>query len=475
MENRNSQPLIASILLATALTLTLVSGAFATSGHSRAPLDSLFVSTTGAGTSCTQIKPCSLATAMSQAVDGDRVVIAGGVYTGSGAEVIAVTENVHLTGGWDGNSGWLVVDPEVYKTILDGEDKRRVVSISGNPRATLDGLIIRGGWHKFTGGGIYIQDGRITISHCQVVHNDGGERGGGIYIASGVVTIENNTISRNSSTLDGAGIHVESGTVDILQNSITFNGSPDEGGGIYVESGTVNVDDNDISNNTAGNAGGGMKLADGLVLGAVGGNRFAGNQASLGSALITDRAAIRFHDNVVMDNEGLCALVFSHQAGDVTRAWNNIVARNEQAALLVEGGTAHLTHNTIADHPLSAIAVDLNAKLVAINNIIARIADGSGSIQIWNGTLVANRNLFWANAADPNTGTDPLFGDPRFRDRPRGDYHLLSGSAAIDLGVDMLITSDIDGQARPHGPAPDVGADEYYSLVYLPILIRRAE
>jgi hypothetical protein len=412
---------------------------------------------------------------MSQAVDGDRIVIAAGFYTGSGAAVVAVSENIHLTGGWDGQSGPLVVDPDLYKTVLDGEDMRRVVNISGNPRATLDGLIIREGWHKFTGGGIHIQDGRITISHCQVVHNDGGERGGGIYVASGTVTIENNTISRNSSTLDGAGIHVESGTVDILQNLITFNGSPDEGGGIYVASGTVNIDDNDISHNTAGNAGGGMKLSDGLVLGAVGGNRFVGNQASLGGGLLTDRAGIRFHDNVVMDNEGLCALVFSHQAGDVTRAWNNIVAHNEQAALLVEGGMAHLTHNTISDHPRSAIAADLGAVLVFDNNIIARSVDSSGSIQLWNGTLAGRNNLFWANAADPVAGTDPLFGDPRFRDRPGGDYHLLRESPAIDSGVDMLITTDIDGQARPHGPAPDVGADEYYSLVYLPILIRRAE
>ena len=40
-------------------------------------------------------------------------------------------------------------------------------------------------------------------------------------------------------------------------------------------------------------------------------------------------------------------------------------------------------------------------------------------------------------------------------------YHLTAASAAIDQGVDAGVTTDIDGQVRPMGLAPDLGADEF--------------
>jgi hypothetical protein len=54
-----------------------------------------------------------------------------------------------------------------------------------------------------------------------------------------------------------------------------------------------------------------------------------------------------------------------------------------------------------------------------------------------------------------------LQGDPGFIDRARGDYHLRTGSTAINAGdASAYPSSDIDGQARPMGGAPDAGADE---------------
>jgi hypothetical protein len=49
-------------------------------------------------------------------------------------------------------------------------------------------------------------------------------------------------------------------------------------------------------------------------------------------------------------------------------------------------------------------------------------------------------------------------GDPVFAS---DGYHLTAGSAAIDRGVDTGVLTDIDGQPRPQGVAPDLGADEY--------------
>jgi hypothetical protein len=41
-------------------------------------------------------------------------------------------------------------------------------------------------------------------------------------------------------------------------------------------------------------------------------------------------------------------------------------------------------------------------------------------------------------------------------------YHLMENSAAIDKGITTDITLDIDGEPRPYGNAPDLGADEFF-------------
>lgn len=51
----------------------------------------------------------------------------------------------------------------------------------------------------------------------------------------------------------------------------------------------------------------------------------------------------------------------------------------------------------------------------------------------------------------------------KFVDVPNNDFHLATGSPAIDKGKDLsaYFKTDIDGDARPSGAAWDIGADEY--------------
>jgi hypothetical protein len=41
-----------------------------------------------------------------------------------------------------------------------------------------------------------------------------------------------------------------------------------------------------------------------------------------------------------------------------------------------------------------------------------------------------------------------------------GDYHLASGSPAIDRGTSVPVPNDIDRQSRPRGRRYDIGSDE---------------
>ena len=64
----------------------------------------LFVSPAGSGTGCSQGQPCGLAEALAQAQDGDEVILTGGLYTGSGPEVLDISHSLSILGGWDGSS-----------------------------------------------------------------------------------------------------------------------------------------------------------------------------------------------------------------------------------------------------------------------------------------------------------------------------------------------------------------------------------
>ncbi|MDX1616305.1 MAG: choice-of-anchor Q domain-containing protein, partial [Candidatus Promineifilaceae bacterium] len=64
---------------------------------------------------------------------------------------------------------------------------------------------------------------------------------------------------------------------------------------------------------------------------------------------------------------------------------------------------------------------------------------------------------------------NPLGGDPRLDE----SYRLTTGSAAVDAGAVTGVLYDLDGQVRPDGSAPDVGADELSPRrLYLPALLR---
>jgi len=54
--------------------------------------------------------------------------------------------------------------------------------------------------------------------------------------------------------------------------------------------------------------------------------------------------------------------------------------------------------------------------------------------------------------------------DPKFVNASANDFHLQSGSPAVDSGMTLAaVTTDIDGNARPQGSAFDLGAREYAS------------
>jgi hypothetical protein len=188
-----------------------------------------FVKPTGSGTACTQAAPCGLKTAADNAADHDILYLSAGVYTSGESAVLKITKSITVSGGWNGLTGDLVVDPDVYPSILDGENARRVVNITPLVSPTLEGLTLQygnavgqGGDPSVSGadvgGGVYAFDASPTIRNCMVISNTAGF-GAGLALYKGTPIVINNVIEGNNAVQTsqrhkegvGGGVHYTNG------------------------------------------------------------------------------------------------------------------------------------------------------------------------------------------------------------------------------------------------------------------------
>ncbi|GAB4535904.1 MAG: hypothetical protein Fur0018_26380 [Anaerolineales bacterium] len=261
-----------SSLIAGALLLTgvLLFASFSRQGV-RAAGGMFFVTPAGGG-DCSQAAPCSLSAALAQAADGSTLYLAAGTYTGSGGAVLTLTHSLNVYGGWDGAaSGVVQRNPTVYVSLLDGENSRRGVFVSGGVTVTLDGLdITRGnatalggalsGDEDGAGGGVYVYTSTLTINNCRIYSNTASLNvsgyGGGIYARSSRLTLTASTVQSNTAALGiqysnnyGGGIALEGSPYAWIQgntfigNRASINGGDRNYGGgaafLYSEHATV--------------------------------------------------------------------------------------------------------------------------------------------------------------------------------------------------------------------------------------------
>lgn len=157
----------------------------------------------------------------------------------------------------------------------------------------------------------------------------------------------------------------------------------------------------------------------------------------------------------------------------------------------VGGGTVEIYNNTLYDCGPHVASFTNNGNfminggepslLVRIrNNVMYQLGNepyGSGAG--WNSSFVSGSNNILHSTGSPTlpsflTGT--LTSDPLFLDLPLENFHLTTGSPAIDSGITINSSNtynnympwngnpqDHDGVLRPQGPGFDVGAYEYFT------------
>ncbi len=461
----------------------------------------------------TSTDPCrTVQHAVNQAAANDEIRVATGVYTGVQAssgmtQVVYIAKSVTIRGGYT-TTNWGTSFPLTQPTTLDAQGLGRVVVITGSVAPTLDGLVIAHGnaagqtdecpsihgTASGCGGGIFVYAASPLIVNSTITDNvasaagSGTGYGGGLYLknAHGAV-ISGNVIISNTARLtgfgDGGGLHLNSSSAQVranqfLNNYATLQATNCWGGGISVYYGAPTVEGNILRGNWVNPSGTnypGAAIHLWSASGTYSGNQIAENHGQ--SAIWLSRGQPRLESNQVISNATAIGVELFSGPGVATLA-NNIVARSGSQVIRAEGQsgqalTATLIHNTlVGPGGGSGIYVAGYTTLFVTNTIAVSATWGITNVSPTSATVSADHNLFWANTYPGIQGTNPVSGDPRFVNPAAGDYHLGPGSAAIDAGVLTTVTIDIDGDPRPIGTLPDIGADERRMYAYLPLVLR---
>lgn len=221
----------------------------------------------------------------------------------------------------------------------------------------------------------------------------------------------------------------------------------------------------DLSNGNTANAGAG----------------FGQNNYSITDQQVIGNIIVRIGPNAGTTFTGLVHGIYFSTPSNIAK--NNVVAQISGYGIhLWHGATQEIiTNNTVigsldggiingsGDSPCT-----VNSGTIISNNILVANAVGikegtSGGCTVTGATyannLFYNNSTNWGTISSPTTGT--VLGDPKFVNyqfNGTGDYHLQSGSAAIDKGTSSNApTVDLDGGARPQGAGFDIGPYEYGS------------
>ena len=510
MKSRHILSTLALDLGLTAILLLLLTGPIPVT---RADPGSYYVRAGAPGDCLSATTPCSsIQQAINLAGDGDEVLVAIGTYT----ENLAVTHGLSLRGGWD--TSFTVQAPAIYPTTIDGSGDHVISATVETGAALIEGFTVQNGRD-----GIHLYAGTITVARNTV--RDASRQG--IEIENGQILLEDNLLT----AIEREGIEIDGGTVTVLSNTVDGVGRH----GILVEGGTVTIEDNLIRsvqgeeyhgvrlevsgvvtgneilyigdrgiearggtavivNNSVRNAGGdGIRTADTSTGVEIRGNTVynAGNDGidARGTAVtVAGNTVSDCADNGIKSEGASHTFINANQvyedgdagidldnAGTFT-VTNNIVAGSSVASVLIQNNAGphnFLYHNTLVGSATGQQGIGISVTVTGItitlaNNIV--VSHSVGITATPGATLVVSSTLLWGNGEDPTGGTflfPPLFVAPA-----QHNYHLQPDSPAIDVGIDVGVASDVDGDTRPIGDLPDIGADEVRLRTFIPLVLR---
>jgi len=141
--------------------------------------------------------------------------------------------------------------------------------------------------------------------------------------------------------------------------------------------------------------------------------------------------------------------------GDGNAAYNNILWGNRRGGIMVAYSVSNTNvyNNTIYANGLADPGNSIGGIYVA---------DSSAGAIVRNNIVYGNAGGDITDGGSNTTLSHNLTTDSKFVNPAAGDFHLTSGSPAIDAGVSLAdVPTDFDGTPRPQGSGYDMGAYEF--------------
>jgi hypothetical protein len=300
------------------------------------------------------------------------------------------------------------------------------------------------------GGGIWADDGKVTVGNTTVAGNSAAHNGGGIWTGPpATLTVTASTLSGNVAVLVGGGIYDE-GTVTIATSTLVGN-SATEGGGI-LNDGTVTFIASTLSGNSAID-GGGIRNDGTVTLTA---STLYGNLATYGGGIdnYLATATLTITASTLSGNSADTGGGINNFFGQLTLTGSTL---SDNSAAFGGGifnwngvGTAKIRNTIIATNRASNSGPDVSGDFSSLGyNIIGIGNGGTGFVAVGDQAGTA------ASPIDPKLGPLQNNGGPTFT------RALLAGSPALNVGDPSLAgTADQRGVLRPQGGGVDIGAFE---------------
>jgi hypothetical protein len=328
------------------------------------------------------------------------------------------------------------------------------------------------------GGGIYNQQGTLTIDRSGIVYNTVVTHtpnigyGGGIASFDGSLAISDTMVHYNSARI-GGGVYFSSSLTttraSIHASPVTVNRAHLMGGGIYAHGAPmtpISVTDSTFDENTAGTYGGGLGLFN--MLATVERSSFLANVADEGGGLYHGSTAASpfYHGLLYLRDSTLTGNTASTNFGGGISTYGHLVMNNTTLISNTNG----LFIATGGDNPFVGNTV--------LHNVPYLNCDGGGGTPLTrSGNFSSDTSCSFTDMFDTQgDGLDPLLGPLSRADTSETWYHPpLPGSPLIDKGHSVMGCSPRDqiGAAR-NGPC-DIGAVEHGGLLpqlFLPFIRR---
>jgi hypothetical protein len=376
----------------------------------------LYVEAGASGSCSSWADACDLQDALAAALRGDEIWVAEGIYypgpSSARTATFILESGVAHYGGFDPDSGadtFAERDPAAYPSILSGDIDHNDVTAGGVVTDTAR-IIGSNAYHVVTSAGVTTTTvlDGFTITAGDADGSEPNDRGGGMYNEGSSPTLNNINFSGNNAAY-GGGMYNESSSPTLNNVAFSSNTAGDRGGGMYNESNSPTLTNVTFSGNTAIDYGGGMyNYENNSTLSNV---TFSGNSAAYGGGMNNNSSSPTLTNAIL---------------------WGNTASNGAQI-----------------------------------------FNDGSSS------TSVSYSDIQGGYSGTGNIDQDPLLGPLRDNGGFTLTHALPYGSPAIDAGSPATCpASDQRGRPRPvDGDGDgvercDMGAFEFYLLVYLPLVCR---